>query len=280
MRTLQLITGQKIPALGFGTWEMGGRLEADYSKDAIHVNALTNAIQTGFTHLDTAEMYGAGHAEELVGHAIRDIARESLFLTSKVKKENLAYRDVILSCEKTLERMQTHFLDLYLIHHPSLSIPIRETMKALDELISKGLIRHIGVSNFSVEQLKEAQEAAKNPVVINQIEYNLQTRNRGLFNQEMETSIIPYCRKNGVVVTAWRPLVKGALQKNHPILKALSEKYGCTESQLAISWLLNKPGISTIVKATSMSHIRENYLAASIILDPEDISLLDGLQTA
>jgi diketogulonate reductase-like aldo/keto reductase len=163
------------------------------------------------------------------------------------------------------------------VHHPNPDIPVKETFKALDELVTNGKIRRYGVSNFNVKQMEEARQYAKHPIVANQIEYNLQARNNGIFNQNMEKEIIPYCVKNNILVVAWRPLVKGDLNQESELLQKLSEKYRCTPNQLAIAWLINKPQHATIAKATSEDHIRENFAAADIALEANDMKLLDQL---
>lgn len=264
-----------MPALGFGTWEMGGRMEKDDSRDERFIKAVKKAVEVGFTHIDTAEMYGNGHTETIVARAIKDLQRDALFITSKVRKENLAYSDVHKACDGILERLGTDYLDLYLVHHPNPEIPVEETFKALDELVDIGKIRRYGVSNFNVKQMEEVLQYAKHPLVANQIEYNLQTRNSGLFNRNMEKEIIPHCIKNNILVIAWRPLVKGELNRENEVLQKLSGKYCCTPNQLALAWLLNKQQHATIVKATSEDHIRENFVAADIELEAKDMNLLD-----
>ena len=277
MKHVTLNDGAHLPALGFGTWEMGGRMEKDDSQDERFIRAVKTAVEVGFTHIDTAEMYGNGHTETIVARAIEDVQRDRLFITSKVRKENLAYADVHKACDGSLERLGTDFLDLYLVHHPNPDIPVKETFKALDELVDNGKIRRYGVSNFNVKQMEEVRQFAKRPIMANQIEYNLQTRNSGVFNRDMEKEIIPYCLKNNMLVIAWRPLVKGELNREIEILKKLSEKYRCTPNQLAIAWLINKPLHATIAKATSEDHIRENFAAADIELEANDMKLLDRL---
>lgn len=277
MKTKKLADGSEIPALGFGTWEMGGRMSKDDTEDEKYIGAIQNAIAIGFRHIDTAEMYGNGHTETLVAQAIKETPRDLLYITSKVKKDNLACKDLIAACEKSLERLQTDYLDLYLVHHPNPDIPAKETFKALDKLMDKGLIRRYGVSNYNAAQLQEALKYAKNPIVTNQIEYNLHTRNEGAFNINMEKSIIPYCLENNILIMAWRPLVKGELQTSHPVLETMAEKYGKTQNQIALNWLITKKGFATIVKATSKNHIQENFASADFSIEEEDIKVLDYL---
>src|SRR3989304_206462 len=160
------ISGIKIPVLGLGTYGMSGEKKRtaaipEYA-DKQHIEAIRTAIKLGMTHIDTAESYGNGHAEKLVAEAIKGLDREKLFITSKVSEENLHYDDVIASCKASLQRLGTNYIDLYLIHFPNPNIPIEETMRTMDFLVEKKSVRFIGVSNFSVEQLKEAQKYAKN----------------------------------------------------------------------------------------------------------------------
>lgn len=269
--------GFRIPVLGLGTWKIGGGREPDYSKDDEEVEIIKQAILTGYTHIDTAEIYGGGHTEELVGTAITEFNRSKLFLTTKVSKENLRYDDLISAAKSSLERLQTDYIDLYLIHAPNPSIPIKETMNAMDNLISEGLVKYVGVSNFTVSQLKEAQKYSNNKIVVNQIEYSLLTRNKGRYanNKNMESETIPYCQKNDVIVMAERPVERGILLKPRPVIDRLSEKYGKTRAQIVINWLISKKNIVTIPKSTDIEHLKENLGSIGWNLNDEDIKLLD-----
>ncbi len=277
MKYKKAANGMEIPSLGFGTWEIGGRHEADYSEDEAALKALDRALQLGYTHFDAAEMYGNGHAEELLGAAIRSSGknREELMLTSKVLPENQSFDDLMRSCEQSLKRLQTDYLDMYLLHEYNPQIPLKETFKALNRLVDEKIIRAFGVSNFTVEHLKEAFNHIHHPIVQNQIEYSLWVRNEGLINKNMETEIIPFCRENGILINAWRPLKKGELQSTE-LIDRLCVKYKCTLPQLALAWLLQKKALITIVKSLSENHMRENREALSLHLEKEDIAALDG----
>ncbi len=265
-----------IPVLGLGTWEIGGRMSRDTSYDTEGIAAIRGAIEFGYTHIDTAEMYGAGHSEELVGFAIKDFNRESLFITTKVLPEHLHYNDCIKAAEGSLKRLKTDYIDLYLIHVPNPKIPIKETMQAMDLLAKQKKIRFIGVSNFSVEQLKEAQMYTENKIVNNQIEYNLLTRHSGMYNVNIESEIIPYCQENDIIITAWKPLAKGSLfREKNKLLRELVDKYNKTLAQIAINWLINKKNIITIPKSTNPKHLKENLGALGWKLSEEDMKKLD-----
>jgi len=251
-------------------------MSRDTNRDDEEIAAIKEAIEFGYTHIDTAEMYGAGHSEELVGLAINDFDRESLFITTKVLPQHLEYSDCIKACEGSLRRLRTEYIDLYLIHIPSAEIPIKETMRAMDFLIRQQKIRFIGVSNFSVKQLKEAQACAENKIVNNQIEYNLLTRHSGMYNVNIESEIVPFCQENDIIITAWKPLVKGELfRKKNKLLEELATKYNKTLSQIAINWLISKKNIITIPKSTNTEHLKENLGALGWQLNEEDIKRLD-----
>ena len=269
----------KIPSLGLGTWLIGGDLESDYSDDKTAVKSIRKAIELGYNYIDTAEMYGNGHCEELIGEAIKGIDREKLFITSKVRESKLKYKDVIKSAKESLKRLQTDYIDLYLIHSPSDLIPIEETMKAFDYLVDQNIIKYIGVSNFKVDQLIEAQSYTNHKIVANQIEYSLLTRNRGKYsgNVDMESKTIPYCQENDIIIMAERPLERGLLLKSHPLLDKMELKYNKTKAQIAMNWLISKKNVITIPKSTNENRLKENLGSLGWTLEHEDIKLLDGI---
>lgn len=261
--TKSLKSGFTMPVFGIGTWKMGGILNADPKNDEQDRKGLRIALELGVTLIDTADLYGAGHAEELVGMAIKGFDRDKLFIVSKVYKDKLAYDDVIKACHASLERLRTDYLDLYLIHAPNPEIPIKDTFKALDELKEKGLIREIGVSNFTIEELKEAQEATKNKIVVNQLHYNLAYQNL----QEA----VDYCQANDIMVMAYRPIERGALiEKEIPVIEEMCKKYGKSRPQIVINWLISQ-GIVTISKMSDPKHLMENLKSLDFTMDKEDI---------
>ncbi|MDR4499662.1 MAG: aldo/keto reductase [Candidatus Scalindua sp.] len=271
------LTGQiKIPVIGLGTWAIGGKNEADTTQDNKNISAIKTAIQLRITFIDTAEAYAKGHTEELIGKTIQDFDRKSLFITSKVSPEHLKYNDLIESAKMSLKRLKTDYLDLYLIHLPNPEIPIRETMQAMDYLIEQKLIRFIGVSNFSVEQIKEAQRYTKNRIVANQIEYNLLVRNSGRVTSNMESQIIPYCQKNNIFIIVWRPLAKGELARpGFKLLDELAETYNKSQAQIALNWLISKKGVVAVTKSSKINHLKENLGAMGWRLRQEDADRLD-----
>lgn len=269
----------KIPVLGLGTWLIGGATEADYSNDENAIQAIKKAIELGYYHIDTAEYYGNGHCEELIGQAIKGIDRKSLFITSKVWETNLKYNDVIESAKKSLKRLGTDYIDLYLIHSPSTNIPIEETMKAFDYLVDNKMIKNIGVSNFKVTQLIKAQKHTKHKIVANQIEYSLLTRNKGKYsgNINMESETIPYCQENDIIIMAERPIERGLILNSHPLLDKLEVKYNKTKAQIAMNWLISKKNVITIPKSTNENHLKENLGSIGWKIEQEDLKLLDDI---
>lgn len=265
----KLTDGAQIPVLGIGTWGMGGKSYIDTSSDRKSVHAIRAAIERGMTHIDTAEVYGKGHAEELVGKAIKGFDRGELLVTSKVWKKNLGYDDVISAAEGSLRRMDTDYIDLYLIHWPNSEFPLKYTMEAMDSLVERELVRFIGVSNFSVELLKEAQACSGNRIVSNQVEYNLLKRG-------VENDVLPHCQEEGIIVTAYRPIARGELAKpGHSILDELARKYGRTQAQVSINWLISKPGVVTIPKSVEIERIEENLGAIGWRMNQEDVERLE-----
>jgi diketogulonate reductase-like aldo/keto reductase len=269
-----------VPVMGIGTWKMGGIWEKDKEHDREEIDAIRSGLRLGMTHIDTAEIYGDGHAEQLVGKAIGGYPRKNLFITTKVWTDNLGYEKVISSAKKSLQRLGMNYVDLYLIHGPNPKIPIKETMEAMDFLVKKRMTRFIGVSNFSVKQLQKAQQFANSKIAANQIEYNLLVRNKGKLTDGMESEIIPYCQQKGITVIAWRPLGEGRIARHGiRLLDELSRKYGKTQAQIALNWLISKEGIITIPKAVKPEHQRENLGSLGWRLDKEDERMLDDLKS-
>ena len=264
----KLYDGKEIPAIGLGTWTMGGEEKKDTSRDKECIKAIKTALEIGYTLIDTAELYGNGHTEELVGKAIKGFDREKLFITSKVWLTNLRYRDVLKSFNKSLKRMKIDYIDLYLIHWPNPEIPMIETFKALNELVEKGLIRYEGVSNFNVEQMKEAQRLSSTPLACNQVEYNI------LYREPEKNGVLDFCQNNSMILTAWKPLDRKNVLSNQTIIK-IAQKYNATAGQIALNWLVRKEKVVTMPMSLKKSHLKENLYAAEIELSKEDIKILD-----
>lgn len=275
-----LVGDVKIPVLGIGTWGMGGGMRRNTTHDKDDILAIKTAIKLGMTHIDTAEIYADGHVEELVGKTIKNFDRKNLFITTKVSGSHLKYDDVISSAKASLRRLKTKYVDLYLIHWPDPKTPLKETMSAMDHLVENKLVRFIGVSNFSVHDMEEAQSYSKNKIVANEIEYSLLVRNRASWVNQMELEIIPYCIENNITIIAYTPLAKGKLAKpGYKLLDELAKKYNKTQAQIALNWLISKKNIITIPKSTDINHLKENLGAIGWKMDSEDIKKLDQFKT-
>lgn len=268
-------TGWKVPVLGQGTWGIGGFYSKDESKDAEAIEAIRLGIELGMAFIDTAEAYGEGHSEEVVGKAIADTKAE-VFVATKVSPEHLSYESVIRSAKASLRRLNVKTIDLYQVHWPNPRIPIRETMRAMERLVKDGLVRFIGVSNFSVSELEEAMASlAREEVVSNQVEYSLLERG-------IERDMIPFCERERITVIAYSPLARGKLSEpdkhlskdEADALRKLAEKYGKTPSQIALNWVIRRPIAVAIPKAARVEHVRENAGSADWSMSPEDYELL------
>lgn len=251
--TKQLTCGFSLPVLGFGTYLVGGHREPDSTQDTHWLQILKQVLDLGYTHLDTAESYGGwGHAEELIGRAIKHYDRKKLFLTTKVDPKHLAYDDVVQAANQSLKRLGVKYVDLYLVHFYNSAIPLQETMRALDFLVDKGLIKHIGVSNFTTTQLQEAQQYTKHKIVANQLRYNL-------WSKEIDLDTIRYCQDHDIMVIAHKPFHRGLINEEKlKLLSALAKKYKKTEAQLVLNWLTAKKNVVTLFKSGNVQHIREN----------------------
>lgn len=267
----KLESGFTLPVFGLGTWKMGGKRERDLSNDdAADIAAIQTAINSGVPHIDTAEKYAGGYCETLVGQAIKNYNRSNLFITSKVAPEHLLPDDIRRSCEGSLTRLGTDYLDLYLIHSCNHDIPIKDSVRALEKLKREGLIKNIGVSNFSKEHLAEAQQNSTEQIVCNQVHYNLLTR-------EVEaTGLLKHCQENDVMLVAWQPLQKGMLVTGEvpQILFDMAQKYQKTPSQVALNWLISQPNVVTIAKSRALAHLEENLGSIEWQLSPDDIEKL------
>lgn len=258
-----------LSSLGFGTWWIGGKDQADYSEDNLAIASIRRAVELGITHIDTAELYGNGHAEELIREAIKGVPREKLFISSKVWLTNLAHDDVLAAAERSLKRLGIDYLDLYMPHWPNPEIPIQETMKAMDQLVEEKKVRHLGLSNYWLKDIKEAQQATKNKIVAAQLRYNLQYRHADI-------DVIPYCQQHKMFMVAYRPLDKGAiLADQSTTLSQMAQKIGKTPAQVALNWVTSHPNVVGLFKTVHTERVDENVGAIGWKLSKEDIQALE-----
>jgi diketogulonate reductase-like aldo/keto reductase len=258
-----------LPKIGFGTWKIGGGSTANPTVDSVSLAALHAAIETGYTHFDTAEMYASGHCEELVGQAVRaaTIKREDLFITTKVHPSHLNYADVLIACEKSLRRLRMEYIDLYLIHWPQAGMKLEDTFRALNKLVRDGKVKHLGVSNFNLKLLKQSQSLSETPIITNQVPYSVSDRSY------VKNGVVEYCQQNDIFITAYSPVDEGNLRSNK-ILEAIAKTHNATIFQIALAWVISQPRIITIPMSFNPQHIRENFDAAEIELTSEEITQL------
>ncbi|MBS0245689.1 MAG: aldo/keto reductase [Proteobacteria bacterium] len=265
--TVALPSGRVMPIFGVGTWRMGesARHRAD------EVKAVRAAIDRGITLIDTAEMYGDGEAENIVAEAMgtgQNSRRDNLFVVSKVLPGNASRRGTIAACERSLKRLNTDRIDLYLLHWrggPALG----ETIAAFAELKAAGKILDWGVSNFDIDDMRElASLDTANECATNQVLYNLTRRG-------IEFDLMPYCAKRGIPIMAYSPLEQ-ARMLGDAVLKAVGQRHGATPAQVALAWLLRQKGIVSIPKATRLDHLHDNIAALDLKLSAEDLKTLDA----
>lgn len=245
---------EKIPVIGLGTWQI---------KDS---DLIKSAIDIGYRHIDTAQMY---KNERYVGKAIEnsEISREEIFLTTKLSRTNLRKEDVFRSFEKSLTKLKTDYVDLLLIHWPSSSVPLKETIEAMNKLQDENKTRYIGVSNFSVELMREAQSISESPLFCNQVEYH------PYYNQD---EILEFCRGNNILFTSYSPLAKGRVLRNNK-LKEIGKKYDKTSAQITLRWHIQQKNVIAIPKAGNKRHLKENIDIFDFKLDQEEMENISTL---
>jgi diketogulonate reductase-like aldo/keto reductase len=264
MKTVALPGGQRVPSLGMGTWQMGD----SRSRRAEELATLRLGLDLGLTLIDTAEMYGEGLSEELIGEAIAG-RRDEAFLVSKVYPHNATREGTVAACERSLRRLRAELLDLYLLHWRG-SVPLDETLEALTALQAAGKIRYFGVSNLDLADMQELGKLAGGQhVQTNQLLYNLTRRG-------IEWDLLPWLREHGVPVMAYSPIEQARLVKNAK-LADFARSCGMTPAQVALAWLLSKDDVIVIPKASRREHLRENVGALEKPLNQQQLAELDRL---
>lgn len=249
-------TGVKVPVIGQGSWQI--------KKNAL--KALRSGIELGMTHIDTAEMYTG--AEEIIAEAIRG-RRQDIFLVSKVMPSNASYKGTLRACDASLKRLETDYLDVYLLHWWSGSQPIEETMRAMEDLVAAGKIRHIGVSNLDVSRLKLAQKALRREkIVCNQVLYHLHSRG-------IENHVLPFCESQNIAVVGYSPFGQGDFRPSKT-LDVIARRNRKTARQVTLNFLMRRKSLFAIPKAGTVEHVRENAGGAGWELGAEDLKLIDA----
>jgi 2,5-diketo-D-gluconate reductase B len=252
------VKGTKIPALGFGTWQLNGAQCED---------AVAYALERGYRHIDTAQAYGN---EREVGRAIArsGVARDAIFLTTKIAPDNLAAKDLLRSLAGSLEALATDHVDLLLVHWPSATVPMGETLRAMNEAKAQGKVKRIGVSNFTVAQMREAIETHGSEIFCNQIEYH------ALLAQ---SRVIDFARAHGIMVTAYCPLARGRIA-DQPALVAIAKAHGKSVAQVALRWLIQQDGVAAIPRSSKREHIAANFALFDFALSGEEMAAIDRLR--
>jgi diketogulonate reductase-like aldo/keto reductase len=238
------------------------------TRHATELKALRVGLDLGLTLIDTAEMYGGGGSEALVAEAIAG-RREQVYVVSKVLPSNASRRGTIAACERSLKRLSTDYLDLYLLHWQG-AIPFAETLEAFTKLRDRGSIRHFGVSNFDREELAAARALdGGSDLATNQVLYNLEHRG-------IEWDLLPWCRERGMPVIAYSPLGSDSTRlRAHPVLRKVAAQLGATPARVALAWLLRAPDIIVIPKAASEEHVRDNHAALTLELGAAELAELE-----
>jgi len=264
MKTVTLPSGEEVPALGQGTWNMGDKRETRSEE----ISTLQLGLDLGLKLIDTAEMYGEGNAEELVGEAIAG-RRDAVFLVSKVYPHNASREGVIAACERSLKRLRTDRLDLYLLHWRG-NIPFSETLEGLFALQKAGKIRHYGVSNLDLDDMKEwTSLSGGSALATNQLLYNLTRRG-------IEWDLLPWLRAKRIPIMAYSPIEQARLARN-PKLKDFAKRHAMTRAQAALAWLLSNDDVIAIPKTGHRERVRENFGALEHRLSAEQLADLDKL---
>lgn len=269
MKYIQLgETSLKIPRIIQGTTGTGALSTKNSERDQKRINVIRHGIDLGLNFIDTAELYGGGHAEEIVGKTILGI-RSKVIIASKINPENCSKNMLSKALDASLKRLNTDYIDLYQIHWPNPRIPFDETFEVLEKLIDQGKIRWIGLSNFSLDELKHVQTLSSSIVSL-QMEYN--PIERGI-----ESDILPYCQEFGITLIAYSALNIGPyfFEKHRKFLKCLEKKYNRSYQQLILKWLLKNSSVAIAVKSTSLKHTRDNSLYADFELCDDDINTMN-----
>ena len=260
--SVTLPSGAKMPAFGLGTWRMGN----DRSRRKQETDAIAHAIDIGYPMIDTAEMYGEGNAEESIAEALQGRKRDAIYIVSKVYPHNASKLGTIAACERSLKRLKTDRLDLYLLHWRG-QHPFSETLEGFERLRRDGKIKDYGVSNFDRDDMEEWAALDGGRCGTNQVMYNLARRG-------IEFDLVPWQRQHRIPVMAYSPLDQGPLLR-HATLKAIAGRHGATPAQIALAWLLQQEGMVAIPKSADRSRVSENFGALKVKLDDTDLAELD-----
>lgn len=279
--SLQTKSGKPVYPIGIGTWNVGSHINQDnlgskyrgvepvYGNEDQEIEAIRYSISKGQNHIDCAELYGGFYTDEIVGRAIADLPREDLYIADKLWKTSVGKGRVRPTVDQMLKKFGTDYIDLLYIHAPWEGVAWQEAIPQIDELIDAGIVRYFGVSNFSVDQMEEAQGLAKHPLAANQMNFNV------LYKDEVSQAFRNYCKQHDIQIIAYQPIKRQEVLENEAV-QAIAAAHDATPAQLALAWLLQL-GALPIPKATAKAHIDENLKAADLKLTDEEMAKLEGL---
>jgi diketogulonate reductase-like aldo/keto reductase len=278
MNKLTTKSNKPVHPIGIGTWDIGSVLkpenalskykgtEAVYGNETGEIEAIRYSISKGQNHIDCAELYGAFYTDEIVGRAIAGLPREDLYIADKLWRTSLATGKVRATVESMLKKLGTDYLDLLYIHAPFSDAPWQEAIPQIDKLIDEGIVRQFGISNFNVEQMKQAMVLTKHPLAVNQMNLSV------LHQEEVNKPFRDFCKQNSIQIVAYRPLEWQAVLANKTV-RAIAKTHDVTPAQVALGWLIQL-GALPIPKATNKSHIDDNVQAVSLVLTEKDMQEL------
>lgn len=278
---MQTKSGKQLFPIGIGTWNIGGTFnpndptakykgaEPAYENEKAEIEAIRYSISKGQNHIDCAELYGAFHTDEVVGKAIAGLPREDLYIADKLWKTSVDSGLVRSTVEKMLEKLGTGYLDMLYIHAPWAEVNWQEAIPQIDELIDEGVVRDFGVSNFTVENMQEAQAIAKHPISANQMNYNV------LYKNEIDEAFKTYCQDNNVQIVAYQPIKRKEVLVN-AVIQEIATRHSASPASIALAWLLAQK-ILPIPKAIHKEHIDDNLVSIDIVLSDEDINMLNKI---
>jgi len=279
--SLKTVSSKDLNPIGIGTWDINSKInpnnltskyrgvDADIGNEEKAIEAIRYSISKGQNNIDCAELYGSFYTDEVVGQAIEGQSRNDIFVGDKLWKSSLAKGTVRPTFDTMLKKLNTDYLDMLTIHAPFEDAPWQEAIPQIDELISEGLVRHFGVSNFNIDQMKEAMRISKHPLVANQMNFNL------LYRDEVNQEFIDFCKQNDISIVAYQPIKRGEVLHNDTIIK-VAKKHSATPVQVALAWLL-KLGTFPIPKSISKEHIDENLASINLRLTDDEFAELNAI---
>lgn len=270
MMTLKTSSGKPLHPIGIGTWGIGGTWEPVRGSEETGIRSIQYSLTKGQNHIDSGEIYGGGYTDEIIGQAIKGVKRENIYLADKLWETSVARGKVRPALELMLKKLGSNYLDLLYIHKPWDDYPWREAIPQIDDLIDEGVVRHFGVSNFNVEQMREAAGLSKHPIAATQLYFN------ALHRQTVSREMSDYCEINNIQIVAYRPLERGDVSKNET-LQSIAKSHNATPTQISLAWLICQ-NIFPIPRASSKVYIEQNLASIDIKLSSKEMSVVESLK--